>query len=89
MSLKVILIQNISDIKLFPKNILLDKDAKIFSFSTDVHKELSSQKIVHTIADDLIDQDERLDLFDKGFNFLYDFKTISNELKFEGIDFNM
>jgi|SaaInlStandDraft_6_1057023.scaffolds.fasta_scaffold01894_4 hypothetical protein len=86
MSLKVILIQNISDIKLFPKNILLDKDAKIFSFSTDVHKELSSQKIVHTIADDLIDQDERLDLFDKGFNFLYDFKTISNELKFEGID---
>ncbi len=86
MSLKIILIQDISDIKLFPKNILLDKDTKIFSFSTAVHKELKLQKITHNIADNFIDKQERLELFDKGFNFLHNFQTISNDLKFQGID---
>ena len=86
MPTKIILIHRISDIKLFPKNIFLDKEAKIFSFSTDVHKELKSQNINHIIADDLIANDERLDLFDKGFDFLFNFETISNDLRFKGID---
>ena len=86
MTTKIILIQNISDIELLPKNIFGEKDVTIFSFSTNVHKELKSQKINHIIADNFLDQDERLELFDKGLSFLNNFKTISNELKFKEID---
>lgn len=86
MSLKIFLIQNIYDIESLPKNINLEKNIKIFSFSTDVHKELKLQKISHIIADDFLVEHERLELFDKGLDFLNNFKTLSNDLKFKGID---
>lgn len=86
MTTKIIFIQNISDIESLPKNIFWEKDVTIFSFSTNIHKELKSQKINHIIADNFLDQDERLELFDKGLSFLNNFKTISNELKFKEID---
>jgi len=86
MTSTIILIQNISDMKLLPKNILQEKDVSIFSFSTEVHRELKLQKISHTIADIFLDSDERLEIFDTGLNFINNFKTLSNDLKFKEID---
>ena len=83
---KIILIDNILDLNLIQQEIL-NEDTKVFSFNLKVHRELQYRKIKHEIADDLLNQEERLQLFDKGLEFLSWYSKISsNNLEFEGVN---
>ena len=83
---KIILIDNILDLNLIQQEIL-NEDTKVFSFNLKVHRELQYRKIKHEIADDLLNQEERLQLFDKGLEFLSWYSKIpSDNLEFEGVN---
>ena len=83
---KIVLISNISDLNLIQQKIL-NEDTKVFSFNLKVHRELQHRKIKHEIADNLLNQEERLQLFDKGLEFLSWYSKIpSDNLEFEGVN---
>ena len=65
MTSKIILIGNISDFNVIPKNIIKDENIKKISFDLDIHERLETRKIKHEISEELLDQDERLQIFDK------------------------
>ena len=65
MTSKIILIGNISDFNVIPKNIIKDENIKKISFDLDIHERLETGKIKHEISEELLDQDERLQIFDK------------------------
>ena len=84
---KIVLIDSILDFNVISQVLLQNKDAKFFSFTLEVHKRLESDKIIHQIADNLLTQEERLQLSDKGVEFLSWYSHISsNDLKFEGVN---
>ena len=84
---KIILLDNILDFNVIPQELLQNKNTKIFSFTLEVHNRLQSDKIVHQIADDLLTQEEQLQLFDKGLEFLSFYSHVSSDhLKFEGVN---
>lgn len=62
---KIILLANISDLDIIPNWMLSDDNVKIFSFDYETHKELERKNVKHDIADDLLDQDQRLRIFDR------------------------
>ena len=87
MTSKIILISSISDLNIISQNILEDRNAKIFSFELEIHKKLESKNIVHEIADDLLNQEERLQLFDRMLEFRTWHSNISsNDLEFKGVN---
>ena len=69
MTSKIILIDNISDLNTISEELLKTKDIKIFSFNLEVHNDLESKKIEHEIADDLLNQEQRFQIFDKMTEF--------------------
>jgi hypothetical protein len=84
---KIVLIGSVSDLIVIPDELLKNEDMKVFSFNLEVHDELQSRKIKHDIADNLLDQEARLQLFDKGLEFLsWHSKVPSNDLEFEGVN---
>ena len=84
---KIVLIDSILDFNVISQVLLQNKDAKFFSFTLEVHKRLESDKIIHQIADDLLTQEEQLQLFDKGVEFLSWYSHVSlDDLKFEGVN---
>lgn len=62
---KIVLLANISDLDIIPNWMLFDDSMKIFSFDYETHKELERKYVKHEIADDLLDQDQRLRIFDR------------------------
>ena len=66
---KVLLIGNVSDIDVISDETLHDENTKIFSFDLDVHEKLVSKKIIHNMADNLLDQEQRMNIFDKLIEF--------------------
>ena len=56
MTSNIILIENISDFDVIPKNIIENKNIKKFSFNLDIHEFLKSKKIEHEMADDILDE---------------------------------
>ena len=84
---EIVLIDSILDFNIIPQELIQNKNAKIFSFTLEVHKRLESDTIIHQIADDLLTQEEQLQLFDKGVEFLSWYSHISlDDLKFEGVN---
>ncbi len=70
-----------------PQELLKNEDTKVFSFNLEVHRELQSRKIKHEIADNLLNQEARFQLFDKGLKFLsWSSRIPSSDLEFEGIN---
>jgi hypothetical protein len=83
----IILIENISDFDVIPKNNIENKNLKKFSFNLDVHEFLESKKIEHEIADNILDENERLQIFDKMIEFRdWHSKIKSDDYEIEGIN---
>ena len=84
---KVLLIGNVLDIDVVPDDILYDKETKIFSFDLDIHEKLISKKIIHEIADNLLDQEDRMNIFDKLIEFRSWHSNLpSNKIKYENVN---
>jgi len=84
---KVLLIGNVLDIDVIPDDILYDKETKIFSFDLDIHEKLISKKIIHEIADNLLDQEDRMNIFDKLIEFRsWHSHLPSNKIKYENVN---
>ena len=87
MTSKLVFISDVTDLDIFPKSILNDSTNKFFSFTSDVHKILDSKKINHDLADDVLNKNERLEIFDKCLNYLsWHSKISSKDLEFEGVN---
>lgn len=84
---EIVLIDNILDFNVMPKELFQIQNVKIFSLSLESHNKLQSDKIIHDIGDQLLTQEERLKLFDKSLEFLSWSSIISSDdLKFEGVN---
>jgi hypothetical protein len=84
---KIILISDITDFDVIPKSIINNDNTKIFSFNLDVHKKLELEKIEHDLADNILNKNERLQIFDKGLEFLSWYSCLtSKDLDLEGVN---
>jgi hypothetical protein len=84
---QIILITSISDLDQIPNNLLKSNETKIFSFNLEVHLELKHQKIEHIMADNLLDLEERLKIFDKMAEFRTWYSKIPNtDFELEGVN---
>ena len=84
---KIILISDITDFDVIPKSMINHDNTKIFSFNLDVHKKLDLEKIEHNLADNILDKNERLQIFDKGLEFLLWYSDLSSkDLELEGVN---
>lgn len=87
MTSQIVLIENTSDFNVIPQSIIEDKDVKKFSFNLDSHKILESNKIEHEIADNILDQKERLQILDKMIEFRdWHSKVKSEDYEIEGVN---
>ena len=87
MTKSIILIENIADLRIIPKKLIGDDQNKKISFDFQVHNELESNHIEHIIADDLLNQEERLKIFDKVTEFRNWYSCLpSTEYMFEGVN---
>ncbi len=83
----LVLLSDITDLDVMPDSILCEQANKIFSFELDLHKKLNSKNIKHELADNLLDTNERLQIFDKSIEFLsWHSKLPSNDLEFHGVN---
>ena len=84
---QIILITSISDLDQIPNNLLKSNETKIFSFNLEVHLKLKHQKIEHIMADNLLDLEERLKIFDKMAEFRTWYSKIPNtDFELEGVN---
>lgn len=87
MTSKIVLIENVSDLNIIPAELLKNEDTKVFSFNLEVHNELESKKIEHEIADDLLNQEQRFQIFDKMIEFRSWYSKLpSNDYELEGVN---
>ena len=87
MTKSIILIENIADLRIIPKKLINDSDNKKISFDFQVHNELEEENIEHDIADELLNEEERLNIFDKVTEFRNWYSKLpSTEYMFEGIN---
>ena len=87
MNNEILLIGDITDFDVIPNKIIEDENIKKFTFDFNIHKILKNKNIEHEIADDLLSEDDRLNIFNQMLEFRrwYD-KDISNDLKFENVN---
>lgn len=84
---RIILLEDISDLDSIPDEILRSNNVKVFSFNLKVHLELELHKIKHEMADILLGKESRLELFDKGLEFLFWQSKITNlDLELDGVN---
>lgn len=83
----IVLISDISDLAVIPIEKLTSGDAKTFSFEYNAHIELQNKNIKHEIADDLIDQEKRFEIFDKMIEWRTWYTKInSGDYEIEGVN---
>jgi len=84
---KLVFISDVTDIDIIPESILNNSTNKIFSFTLDAHKALDLKKINHDLADDILDKNERLKIFDKCLDFFSWHSEIpSKDLELDGVN---
>jgi len=87
LSSQLIFLSDITDFDVIHESILLNSDNKIFSFDLDVHKKLDSKKIIHNLADTILNKHERLKIFDCCIEFLHWHSKIHvKDFEFEGVN---
>ena len=83
----IIFVDNVSDLKILPLEKLQNENVKIFSFDMDSHLVLREKKIKHEPADNLLNQEERFQLFDKMNEFMKWYSKLpSTEYEFAGVN---
>ena len=84
---QIVLLSEISDLEKIPSSILTESNTKIYSFDIQVHQLLKSKNIEHEVADDLLNQDERLEIFNQLLYFRrWQHETFVDNIEFEGIN---
>lgn len=87
MTQKIVFLSDISDFNLIPSDVLLKHDHKIFSFGLDVHEKLESENIDHEIADNLLSEQERIQLFKKCVVFRsWQSELSTDDFEFKGVN---
>ncbi|QLH05765.1 hypothetical protein [Nitrosopumilus ureiphilus] len=87
MTSKIILIGDNSDFDVLPSKIIEDKKVKKFSFDLDIHETLEYKNIEHEKADEILNQEERLQILDKMIEFRnWHSKIKSDDYKIEGVN---
>jgi len=65
----------------------MSANSKIFSFNSDTHKILEKEKISHEIAENYIDKDDKLQIFDSTVSNYNWYEHISSKnLEFNGVN---
>ena len=83
----IILIENIVDLQTIPKKLINDPNSKKISLDYEVHNKLKLDGIEHQIGEELLDQDERLKIFDKVTEFRNWYSKLpSSEYMYEGVN---
>jgi hypothetical protein len=83
----VVLLADVTDLDVIPNSFLNEKEKKVFSFELDLHKKLVLKNIKHEIADDILNTQERLQIFDDSIKFLSWHSEISSkDFEFEGVN---
>ena len=83
----IVLIGDVSDVDIIPQNLFEDKNSKIFSFDIDTHQKLESKKIFHEMAENFLNQKERMEIFDKIIKFSsWHSKLHSTNYEFENVN---
>jgi len=83
----LIFIENPTDVVKINKNELMSANSKIFSFNSDTHKILEKEKISHEIAENYIDKDDKLQIFDSTVSNYNWYEHISSKnLEFNGVN---
>lgn len=65
MTQNIVILTSVSDFNAIKSEKLFKENTKIFSFGLDVHEKLDSKNIVHEIADNLLSEKDRVNLFKK------------------------
>ena len=87
MTSNIVLIENISDFNSIPKQIIENKKFKKFTFNFDVHEFLETKNIEHEMADNMLNESERFQIFDKIILFREWYSKIkSDDYKIEGMN---
>lgn len=60
----LIFIESPTDLLKINKNKLKSQNSKVFSFNIYVHKELEKEKITHEIAENYLDENDKIKIFD-------------------------
>jgi hypothetical protein len=83
----LIFIENSTDLVKINKNELTSVNSKIFSFNSDTHKILEKEKISHEIAENYINKDDKLRIFDSTVsNYNWYERIPSKNLEFNGVN---
>ena len=83
----IIFIENIIDLETIPKKLINDSNNKKISLDYEVHNKLKLDGIEHQMGEELLNQDERLKIFDKVTEFRNWYSKIpSSEYIYEGVN---
>ena len=83
----IIFIENIVDLETIPKKLINDSNNKKISLDYEVHNKLKLDGIEHQMGEELLDQDERLKIFDKVTEFRNWYSKLpSSEYMYEGVN---
>ena len=87
MNNSILLIGDMTDFDTIPNKLIEDVNIKKFTFDLSIHQVLKNKNIDHEIADDLLNEEDRLKIFNQMLQFRrwYD-KDIPNDLKFEDVN---
>jgi len=83
----LIFVESPTDLLKINKNILISKNSKIFSFNIYVHKILEEEKIIHEIAENYLDENDKVKIFDSAISHYTWYDRISStNLELEGVN---
>jgi hypothetical protein len=83
----IIFIENIVDLETIPKKLINDSNNKKISLDYEVHNKLKLDGIEHQMGEELLNQDERLKIFDKVTEFRNWYSKLpSSEYIYEGVN---
>lgn len=83
----IIFIENIVDLETIPKKLINDSNNKKISLDYEVHNKLKLDGIEHQMGEELLNQDERLKIFDKVTEFRNWYSKLpSSEYMYEGVN---
>ena len=84
---QLIFLSTVSDIDVIPSEILLSEKSKVYSLDFEVHQKLNSKNVKHEIGDNLLNQNERLQIFDKATELRYWYSNLANsELEVDDVN---
>ena len=84
---QLVFLSNVSDLEVIPSEILNSSTSELYSLDFEVHKKLNADNIQHKIGDNLLNQYERLQIFDKATELRYWYSNLpESDFLFEDVN---